>query len=332
VVTLWLEFIACSLLILAAGSQLLRYGDQIAQLTGLGGTWIGVMLLATVTSLPELATGITSVTVARAPNLAVGDVLGSCVFNLAMIALLDVLQRPASVFERSTTSHQLGAAFSILLLALVAIALVGHRTAGLNLFPSGFVAPSLLLGYVVAVRTIYVRERAARAAVSGGPRRGAGELPRAVMGYLLAACIVVAAAIALPFIAGRLAAAMGWTDSFVGTTLVAMTTSLPEMAVTVAAVRRGAVDLAIGNLVGSNLFNVVVLAVDSWLYAPGPLFDVVSPSHQVSALIAMAMSAMVIVALIAPPRARVLNAMSGTSVLLVGLYFGNVWVQLRHPG
>jgi cation:H+ antiporter len=88
---LWLAFALCAAAILVAGTQLSRYGDEIARLTGLGGTWIGMVLLATVTSLPELMTGLSAVTMAGAPEVAVGDVLGSCVFNLAMIALLDVL-------------------------------------------------------------------------------------------------------------------------------------------------------------------------------------------------------------------------------------------------
>ena len=69
---IWLEFGACAALITLAGWRLSLYGDVIAEKTGLGGTWIGVVLLASVTSLPELATGVSAVAAADAPNIAVG--------------------------------------------------------------------------------------------------------------------------------------------------------------------------------------------------------------------------------------------------------------------
>jgi len=78
---LWIGFIICTALIVYSGTKLSRYGDIIAEKTGLGRVWIGVVLMASVTSLPELVTGISSVTFAGVPNIAVGDVLGSCVFN-----------------------------------------------------------------------------------------------------------------------------------------------------------------------------------------------------------------------------------------------------------
>lgn len=192
---LWLQFIACSLLILVSGAQLLRQGDRIARLTGLGGSWIGVVLLATVTSLPELVSGVTAVTGANAPNLAVGDVLGSCVFNLAMIAVLDALQRPASVFLRPGSSHKLGAAFSIVTLALIGMALVSRRWPSASLLSSSMVAPCLVLLYAMAMRAIFVHERSARLQQVALPAPDSRALRRAMRRYVLAAAIVVAAAI-----------------------------------------------------------------------------------------------------------------------------------------
>ena len=86
----WLKFIVCVLLILFAGRNVAKYGDIIADKTGLGGLWIGVVLVAMATSLPELFTGISAVTLLKAPDLAVGDVFGANTFNLLNLALLDV--------------------------------------------------------------------------------------------------------------------------------------------------------------------------------------------------------------------------------------------------
>lgn len=115
VVLVWLQFLLCALVIGVAGVKLSRYGDVIAEKTGVSRTWVGLILLATVTSLPELVTGVTAVTAAAVPNIAIGDVLGSCVFNLLLVVMLDFLHRGESVFTRATQGHILSAGFGTLL-------------------------------------------------------------------------------------------------------------------------------------------------------------------------------------------------------------------------
>jgi len=147
-----------------------------------------------------------------------------------------------------------------------------------------------------------------------------------VQGYAVAALVVVAAGIWLPHVAADLASAMGWKQSFVGTLFVAAVTTTPEIVVTVAALRIGAVDLAIGNLFGlfgSNLFNIAILAIDDLAYLPGPLFVDVSISHAASAFSAMMMSGLAVVGLVLRPQSRVLRSVSWISVLLLVIYLLN---------
>lgn len=329
--TLWLSFALCSLAILVAGSLLSRYGDEIARLTGLGGTWIGTVLVATVTSLPELMTGLSAVTAARAPGVAVGDVLGSCVFNLAMIALLDTLQRPTSVYSLASRGHIIGIAFAALMLALAGGALLVGRTFDTAVLHVSAVSPVLFLLYLLAMNTVFRFEGARRANHASPGSADQAALRRALLRYAGAAVAVAVAAVALPFLAVEIARVMGWSQGFIGTSLVALTTSLPELTVTIAAWRIKAVDLAIGNLVGSNLFNLAILAIDDLAYLPGPLLSHVAITHAVSAFAAIGMSAAVIVALMAPPRARLLNVASWASVLLVILFLANAWTHFRQP-
>ncbi|MEK7439822.1 MAG: hypothetical protein AABZ78_03425 [Chloroflexota bacterium] len=94
---IWIEFAVCAALIVAAATQLSRYGDVLAEKTGLGRAWVGGILLAGVTSLPELVSGVSAVTWLNAPNLAAGSILGSCLFNLALIALMDLAYQPGSI-------------------------------------------------------------------------------------------------------------------------------------------------------------------------------------------------------------------------------------------
>ena len=141
----------------------------------------------------------------------------------------------------------------------------------------------------------------------------------AVKRYVLFACLVVSAAIALPFFADHLAEQSGMNKSFVGTSLVAATTSLPELAVSVAAVRMGSVDIAVGNLLGSNIFNMLILAFDDILYTKGPLLSNVNPDHALSGLTALLMTAVAGIGIVcSTPHKRF--ALGADALVLIILY------------
>lgn len=322
----WLSLLACLVVIGFAGVRLSRYGDIIAEKSGLSRGWVGLILLASVTSLPELVTGISAVTVADVPDIAVGNILGACVFNLGFIVVLDFLYRKESIYTRAHQGNVLSAGYGIALLGFVGFNLLLHRdTAFPTLGHVGFYSPIILLLYFLAMRSLYRYEKAqvseyVEDRVELHPEMS---LRQAVQGYASAALVVVAAAIWLPYIAGDLAAAMGWEQSFVGTLFVAAVTTAPEVVVTVAALRIGAIDLAIGNLFGSNLFNIAILAIDDLAYLPGPLFADVSISHAASAFSAMMMSGLAVVGLVLRPPSRVFRTVSWISLLLLVIYLLN---------
>ena len=323
---IWCALAASLAVIAVAGVRLTRYGDIIAEKSGFSRGWVGLILLATVTSLPELATGLSAVTIAMTPDIAVGDILGSCVFNLLIIVLLDFLYRKESIYTRARQSNVLSAGYGIALIGFAGFNLLLYRSGVLpSLGHVGFYTPVILLLYLLAMRSLYRYEQAQ---VSEYVEDRVEQYPdvslkQAVQGYLVAAVAVVAVGIWLPFIAKDLATAMAWEQSFVGTLLVAAITSAPEVAVTVAALRMGAVDLAIGNLFGSNLFNIAILAIDDLVYLPGPLFADVSTVHAASAFSAMMMSGLAVVGLVLRPASRIFRTVSWISLLLLIIYLIN---------
>jgi cation:H+ antiporter len=325
----WLQFLLCVLAIGIAGVKLSRYGDAIADKTGLGGTWIGVVMLASVTSLPELVTGISSVTVAGVPNIAVGDVLGSCVFNLVLIVVLDFLSRDESVYGRASQGHILAAGFGIMLVGLAGFnLLLADKGGTASLWHMGLYTPAILILYAISMRSVFLYEteqvgRFIEAEADAYPRL---TLRTAVARYVAAAAVVLIAGALLPFVAKGIAVEMGWHQSFVGTLFVAFVTSLPELVVTVAALQLGAVDMAIGNLFGSNLFNIAILAIDDIFFLPGPLFDSVSGIHAISAFSAIMMTGVAIVGLLYRPRSRVLKTVGWASIFLFTVYLVNTYI------
>lgn len=294
-----LQFVACAGVILFAGARLSRYGDVIAEKTGLGGTWIGIVALAAVTSLPELITGASSILLFEAVDIAAGDVLGSCMFNLVIFALLDV-RDGAPLSARIHQGHVLVAGFGILQLGLAILAIAaGPSAPAIGWF--GVHSLAFVGVYLLAMRTIFTfeRRRVAQLAeeMTGVIRYRDLTLRRALVLYGLNALVLVAAATALPALGQQLAAATGLGEGFVGTLFVAMATSLPEVVVTIAAARIGALDMAAGNLFGSNVFNIAVLGIDDLLHTRGPLLADLAPGHLIGAAAAASMSAVAIIGL-----------------------------------
>lgn len=323
----WFAFLLCVTVIGIAGAKLSRYGDIIAQKTGLGGAWVGVALLATATSLPELAAGVTSVTVANAPNIAVGNVLGSCVFNLLIIVFVDFLYRKQSIYATASQGNILSAAFGIMLIGLAGVSIILQSNgAGLSIGHVGAYTPIILMLYAVAIRTIFLYERSRRDehVQAAAEPYAAVSLRRAGIGYAIAAAVVVSAGLALPFVAKSVANVMGWSEGFVGTVFVAFATCVPEIVATLAALRLGAVDMAISNLFGSNLFDIVILAIDDIAYLKGPLLAEVSPMHAASAVSAMIMTGVAIVGLLYRPVQRVFRTVGWVSIALFTVYLLNI--------
>jgi cation:H+ antiporter len=296
---IWLQFAATALVIVLAGVRLARYGDVLGEKTGLGRSWIGVVLLATTTSLPELFTGFGATALAALPNIALGDVLGSCMFNLLILSLMDAVH-PEPISARAHQSHALSIGFGLVLIGIAGTGLVaGHRLPAIAWI--GLYSPALIAIYFVAMRVIFAHEQQRRARetheVAEELQYGETTLRSAIVQYSLAAIVVVAAALWLPRLGAELARQTGLGEAFVGSLFVAITTSLPEIVVSLAAVRMGAVDLGIANVLGSNLFNLLILALDDVFYRRGPLMADAGPSHTVSIVAIVMMNGLFLIGL-----------------------------------
>jgi cation:H+ antiporter len=325
----WVQFAICATLIGYAGGRLAHYGDIIGNKAGWSGSWVGLILLSTVTSLPELVTGISAAGFANKPDIAAGDIFGSCAFNLLILAMLDAFHRTEPLYCGVRQDHALSAAFGLVLLATSgAVLVLGKRLDGMALGHVGAISPVVLALYLLAMRTIG-RQDARRKQDGPAPRHGDIGMRRAIAMYALAALVVVAAGARLPFVAVRLAELMGWQNSFVGTLFVAAATSLPELSVSLTALRLGQADMAVSNILGSNMFNVAMLAVDDLAYRPGPLLSNVAPVHALTVFAALAMGATAIAALLARPRTRALGAMSWYSVAIVAVFALSSYAQYR---
>ncbi len=318
---LWTGFVVCTALIVYSGTRLSKYGDIIAEKTGIGGAWIGLVLMASVTSLPELVTGISSVTYADAPDIAVGDILGSCVFNMLILSILDAIYRQMPISSKAHHGHVLSGSLGILLICIVVTSLFTRD----HTFSVGWIGVySILIGiiYLTGLRLVFFFEKREIARYMKGVavelKYSGLSTKTAAINYGINAVIVIASAVLLPVIGKGIAETTGLGQTFASNIFIAMSTSLPEVVISVSAIRLGSIDLAIGNLFGSNLFNIVILAIDDMFYLDGPILSSVSQNHIISAMSAIAMITIAIIGLTYRAEKKpLLLAWDSTGILIV---------------
>lgn len=259
--TAWLIFAISGTVVVLAGIRLTRSGDTIADVTGLGGAWVGAVFVALATSLPELATDIFAVRIGER-NLALGDLFGSSMANMLILAVADLVLWRRSVLARLAVNQAL---IGLLAISLSVIALAGIVSeTDFTVFGVGWAPLIIAMTYLGGMRLLHVyRSEPPFEGMSGAARhaeksRGVG-LSAPVIEFLVATMVIVAAAPFLARSSGDLADQLGVSSGVIGVALLAVTTSLPEVTVTVESFRRGSIDLAVGNLLGSNCVNMVIL-------------------------------------------------------------------------
>jgi cation:H+ antiporter len=301
---------------------------MIAHKTRLGGLWVGLLLLAAVTSLPELVTGIGAVAVVGSPDLAMGTAFGSNLFNLAIIAILDIAYRQGPLLTWVGAGHRLSAGVGIVLIGFAAGSILLGREWGGALGWVGIYSLVLVVLYLLGASMIF-----RFGLKQGGPQQARAlryeniSARRAYVGFAVAALAIIGLGTWLAIIGDELAAGTGWGASFVGSLFLAATTSLPELVVAIVALRLGAIDMAIANMLGSNMFNMgIVIAGDDLFYRQASIFSASSTSHVYAAPMAILMTLIVIGGLTFRAKRKLPIGMSWYSVALIVAYLVGAYI------
>jgi cation:H+ antiporter len=312
--------------VVLAGVVMARQADRIAELTGLGRLWIGSVLLAAATSLPELTTDVAAVRM-EAADLAVGDLFGSSMANMLILALIDLRPPRGQVMRMAALDHALAACLGISLNALAAVFVLARpQSTALGVGPSSLI---LVAVYLAGTRAVYrhaLRNGGSGPEGSRSSRLKGATLRRTLLGFLGATLAISAAAPVFAWSAKGIAEISGLGMTFVGTWLVGFSTSLPELVASIAAVRLGAFDLAVGNLFGSNAFNMALFfALD--LAQPGPaIFASLDASHALSALLAILLMSLGLAAIVYRAERR-FAMLEPSSLLMLVTYILGMWMM-----
>ncbi len=271
-ILVWLQLALSGGLVILGGNILARKTKRLSEKTGLTELWLGFILLAAVTSIPELATSVGAVWLAHSPALALGDLLGSNSFNIFIIVLLNCFfLRQSLLFRPSWSSFKnlVGSALGMTGLVLLAL-WAGRYHHSFTFLHVDLASWLIIIAYLITSIRLFRMEHPPE---EKEERRG-GIKPdgKLYLSLLAAGLIVVGGAFWLAKTGQQIAEITGWGETFVGALFLALVTSLPEVAVCVAAVKIGSPELGLGNLLGSNIFNLAIVFPTDLAYPAGSIF------------------------------------------------------------
>lgn len=303
-----------------------KYGDAISEKTGLSGLWIGVILVSVATSLPEIFTGFGSIIFLNAPDLTIGNLFGANTYNLLNIATLDAVCKGAPLLSTVSSGQLLTAILSLIPVSLAAVGIfLGPKLYGVSLL--------IFMSYLISVRTIFKFEKKQKGLIKELHKEEAVfkyhsiGLKVAFIRYFTYAAVIAAAGIWLAFIGDELSGAMKLGENFVGSLFLGFATTLPEITVSIAAIRIGAKELAVANMIGSNLFNMAIIFLNDIFYKEAPLFNVLSQQHVFTAFLVILMTGVVISGLILKPRKKTILGLSWYSLLLIAIFIAGTFLN-----
>ncbi len=301
-------FLLAAIAIGVLGVRMTGLADRLADLTGLGEAVTGAVLLGACTSLSGTVVSVTSALDGRA-SLAFANGVGGIAAQTAFLALADVVWRRGNLEHASADITNLfQAGLLALMLSLPLLAYAGPEVAILGVHP---VSPLLLAIYVGGLRAtsairedpmwtpVRTRETRADTPDEAPDRDGVVRVALAFAGLTL--CLGVAGW-TVAKTGGRMADAFGVSETAVGALLTATVTSLPELVTTLAAVRRGAAQLAVGGIIGGNVFDMLFLTLSDAAYRNGSLYHAVTQHDFLWIGAGLAMTATLLLGLIARER------------------------------
>jgi len=325
---IYFTFALSAAAVVAAAIQLARFGDVIAVRTGLSGMFIGTLLLAGATSLPELLSGIDAIKIGL-PDMAAGSLLGSGMFNMFLLGLVGLIFARVRLLRRVATTHALTASLAILLTGLAALFLLAD--VDLKLGWVGLDSLLIIAAYIGGVVLLRGRAEVPPEEVD----LTEAKIPSLRFGIIGFGAASLALALIMPTMvssADKIAKATGLSAGFVGASLIAITTSLPELTATIAAARIGAYDLAVGNLFGSNVFNMFALGLIDFFYLPGRFLGAIDPAFALVGLLVITLTGLGLIGLLARVERRIFFVEIDALLILVGYFLGMYLLYFKSIG
>ncbi len=330
--TILFKFAICAAIIFYAGRRVAKYGDIIAEKTGLGGLWIGFVLISITTSIPEIFTGVGSSLFIGKPDISMGNVFGANSYNLLNVILLDALNKNTPLLSIVSKGQLIIAVLSILPLSL-AIAGVFFASHGVTFSIMNVSVWSILIfcSYLMCAKLIFdyetVNKTSDKNEEDTSKYQDSDSMGKTLLNFIFFAAVIAAAGIWLSYIADEISAVYGFNLSFVGGLFLGFATTLPEISVSIAALRLGAKEMAVANMLGSNLFNLNIIFLNDILYRKGDIFTIISPNAQASALTVLILTSIIVISIVFKPQKKLNKLLSIYSIPVIVVFLIGAWLN-----
>ncbi len=355
-----LAFLFAASMVVFAGIKLSKYGDALGERSGMGSGLVGLIFLAGVTSLPELVVSTTSTLSAslRAVNLvgeaahsllaggadlAVGNMLGSNMFNLILIPVMDLVQGRGAMVYRLSLKHVLTAVAGLGLLGILlfGMAFGAGSTGVIPVLAVGYITPLLLAAYVATMilqSRMDQRQQDPREEEQEENAPSEEALVRMPAPHFYArlvglALVIVLSGMWLSMLGDRLAmpweaGGLGLGQSFIGTFFLAISTSLPELVICISAVRMGLLNMAAGNIFGSNIFNLVIVFIADIGLRGGSILHYAGKSYLITIAMVMILTCIAVIGMVYKSK-KAFASLGYDAWLMVIVYIvGNLVIYL----
>lgn len=320
----YLLFIISVIVTVLVAVKLSKYADIISKKSQKGGAFLGAVLLGGATSLPEITTSYTAAIINN-PDLILGNILGSNLFNMLTLAFINIYFIKRRIFQHKTKEHVFTALVGLILSIYLLVGL--HIKSGFQVFGIGLDSILLLAGYglgmfflsriqvpEVPLNTTNVKKEIDYTSIS---------MKRTVSFFILSCFLIMVFGTVLTVTGDRIGELTGLGSSFVGMFMIAVTTSLPEVVSCIVAVRLGNPGLAIGSVLGSNLFNLFVLGSSDIFYRGGLLLSSVELFHYISTITLIIMNLIILYTMLHRTKAKQAPSYLIISIAIILLYVAN---------
>lgn len=263
-----LEYVIVASLVVYFSIKASQYIDMLDKTTEMSGAFLGGVLLSAVTSLPELFTSISATVLLDKPSLCIGNILGSDLFNLAMLAVVGLIAISGFRHARIAKGNILVTLFVILVYAVLILKwfnIIDFEIATINI-----ATVIIVVLYAIGVRYL-AGNKSETQEDDGNPINLSTR--QIVVRFTMVSIGIVLLSVIMTYVTDDLATEYNIGMGLAGAIFLGVATSLPEVSSTIALFRMKSYDIAVGNIVGSNLFNFMVLCIADLLSLRSDIYD-----------------------------------------------------------
>ena len=321
-------FIVFAAVIGVGGTRLSKTADQLADLTGIGEAVFGAVLLGGLTSLPGITTSVTAA-LNNYPKLAVSNAIGGIAAQTVFLSIADIAYTRANLEHAAASfANLMQGVLLIILLAFILLVISGPPIAIVGIHPASVI---LLLAYFLGTRLIYKakdwpmwKPTKTKETVKDEPDEDNLEklsFRKTLIRFILLALLVGFSGYVVAKTGIIIAENTGLSETFVGSLFTAVATSLPELIVSIAAVRHGALTMAVANVIGGNTFDMLFVAFSDFSYLEGSIYHALDSSQEFIVSMTIVMTSVLLLGLLHRQKSGIAK-IGWESFLIIVIFIG----------